>query len=876
MKIYSKHNFSLYRESFKYSILFLFLVIVLANSSSAQSVSLSDLKTVNIESLSDNQVSEIIRQIESRGLSQDQVETIARSQGVSEAQILALRTRIASFNQGGSTTITTNTSAENRSRSLNSVSGSRQQGVDIPAESSPRIFGMDLFNRSGMSFGPKLNIPTPVNYVLGAGDELVVDLWGAAQQFFKFTVSPEGTIKPKNLGPVYVNGLTIEKATSRLIDRLSQAYRGLKGKDGQDPSIFYQVSLGNIRTIDIEVIGSVEQTGVYSLPSLITLYQALHAAGGPTAAGSMRDIRLIRNNKLLNTVDLYSYITEGVKSGDVRLKDGDVIVVPKYDTRVLLQGEFRTNGLFELKKGETFADLLEYADGFRASAFSNQVTVIRKGNSEMELLDINDDQFAGFVPSNGDVIQVGSILNRFSNRVVLKGAVLRAGDYQLTSGMTVKDLINKGGGLRGDVFLTRATIYRVSDDFTQTLIPINLEGIMNGSSPDIELIKEDIVSINSLFDLQEEAFVQVVGEVKSGGIYPFFKGMTIKDLVVLAGGYKASASGGLIEISRRVNNNNDAETIAEIVSFKLGNDLSLSTQDGITQLESFDQVYVHKASNYHIQEQMTLEGEIGSPGIYTISRKGERISDIIKRAGGTTDFAFLQGAILIRKNEFSNNEVGSFVNESTLEELRQKILSGQSNLKADERSKLIERIDILKATSSSGNQSDVFGNRFRRGSINDLSEQDSLVSGNLLEGSEPVAINLDKILANPGSDYDLIVRPGDYISIPGRLETVRVVGEVVSPLNVKYDKSYSFKKYIERSGGFLYTAKKGRCYVQYPNGERKGVSRFLFFKKYPKVTPGSTIVVATKPERKAFGFDSIIASASLFATLALTIDRLSN
>ncbi len=875
MKIHSKHTSPLYRKSFRYSLLFLFLAIVFCNSSSAQSISLSDLKTVDVQSLSDSQISEIIRQVESRGLTQDQVETLVRSQGVSESQIQALRTRIANFNRQDSGGSTTNTSAQNRSRSLVSGSTSEEGGGNALSGDDLKIFGMDLFRRSGMSFSPKLNVPTPVNYELGVGDELIVDLWGEAQQFFKFTVSPEGTIRPKNLGPVYVNGLTIEKATSRLIDRLSQAYRGLKGKDGQDPSIFYQVSLGNIRTINVEVIGSVEQAGVYSLPSLVTLYQALHAAGGPTAAGSMRNIRLVRNNKLLTSVDLYSYITEGIRLGDLRLKDGDVIVVPKYDVRVSLKGEFRTNGLFELKEGETFEDLLKYADGFGSNAFSDVVTVTRKGRSEMELLDVSHDRFADFVPANGDVIQAGGILSRFANRVVLKGAVLRGGEYQLIPGMTVKGLVDKGGGLRGDVFLTRATIYRVSDDFTQTLIPVNLEGIMSGTSPDIELMREDIVNINSIFDLKEEAFVQVVGEVDSEGIYPFFEGMTIKDLVVLAGGYKASASGGLIEISRRVNNS-DPKAIAEIISLELGQDLSLSTEHQATRLEPYDQVYIHKTSNYVIQEQMTIEGEIASAGVYTISRKDERISDIIKRAGGTTDFAFLEGAILIRKNEFSNNDVGSFVNERMLEELRKKILSGESNLKANERSKLIERIDLLKATASNSNQMDLFGNRFRRESINDLSEQDSLVSGDLLNGREPVAIKLDKILANPGSHYDLIVKPGDYISIPGQLETVRVVGEVTSPLNVKYDKSYSFKQYIERSGGFLHTAKKGRCYIQYPNGERKGVSRFLFFKKYPKVTPGSTIVVATKPERKAFGFDSIIASASLFATLALTIDRLSN
>lgn len=881
MKIHSKHTSPLYRKSFRYSLLFLFLAIVFCNSSSAQSISLSDLKTVDVQSLSDEQIKSFMEQVESRGLSQSEVETLARTQGVSESQIAELRKRIQAIQASGNSSVG---STDMNDRSRSSGSGTNQntfglqvnKGVEKLNEVEKKIFGMGLFRRASISFSPDLNLPTPVDYELGPGDELIVDLWGTTQLFFNLEVSQEGIVRPKGVGPVYVNGLTVEKATERIIDRLSERYSGLKAKAGKNPTIFSQVSLGNIRTINIEILGSAQQPGAYALPSLATTYTALYAAGGPAVDGSFRNIRVIRNNKLFRTIDLYGFLTTGIKSGDFRLKNGDVIVIPPYNSRVEIMGEIKNPGFFELKDGESFQKLLDYSNGFRPSAYKDIVTARRKGIVEQEIFDVKSENFNDFIPKDGDLFEVSSILNRFSNRVVIKGAVERRGEYELSPGLTLKGLIEKAGGFRGDEFAQRITIYRVKEDFSQVLIPVDYQTLMDGSSEDIPLMREDIVSVSSIFDLGEEQFIQVTGEVQEGGVYPYFQGLTVQDLIVLAGGLKESASGASIEISRRNKNRRSTGVIADIISLDIDTDLSLSNDNRNLVLQPFDQVYIRASPNYSVQEQLSIEGEITSPGFYTISRKDERISDIIKRANGLTAYAYPKGAILMRKSRPGRNSNRSISDQGKLKELRNKILNGQSQMKNETRSTLLDRIAKLETRIEISNSTDIEGEQFKREQIQNISEIDSLIPKVVLETREAVAINLGLIMENPGGEYDLIVKPGDLISIPSGLETVRVTGHVVSTLNVKYHKKLTFKDYIERSGGYRFGAKKSHSYVQYPNGESHRVRTFLFFKKYPRIEPGSTIVIAEKPERTPVNFQAIVATAGSVATLALVIDRLSN
>ncbi|MGW8122576.1 SLBB domain-containing protein [Roseivirga echinicomitans] len=862
--------------------LMIFMVFSL-NTIEAQTLGGIDLKSMKVDELSDEQILSYIQQAEQRGLTQPQLEALARQRGVSESEISKLRRRVNELRNGKNSASNEIQKRGNSIRETNSISNPEEDPLGIFStdniakltENERKIFGFDIFKKRDLSFAPNMSLPTPVDYQLGAGDEILIDMWGATQQFLRLTVTAEGIIRPDNLAPIYVNGLTIEKASERIINRLSEINRGLKPQNGNPPTIFHQITLGNIRTINVEVVGNVAQPGTYSLPSLATVYTSLHAAGGPTENGTFRNIRLIRDNKLLTTLDIYPFLTSGIRSGDVRLKNGDVIIVEPVSNRVELEGEVKRPGLFELRGEESFKDLLTYAGGFTSTAFKNTVTVKRNGEREREIIDVDQKSFENFKPKDGDLLEVSAILDRFSNRVIINGAIYREGEYQLTDNLTLSQLIERAGGLRGDANTSRVSIYRTSDDFSQSVIPVDLVALENGSMHDIPLLREDVVQITSIYDIKEEYYVQITGEILEGGIYPFFKEMTVQDLIILSGGLRESASGALVEISRR-NINGSVNSAAEIIRVPIDQDLSLSSEDRNQVLKPFDQVYIRKSPGYSVQQQVTVEGEALAAGVYTISRKDEKISDIIQRAGGLTPYADASGAILIRKTEFSDSKSNDQINQESLQKLRQKVLNDESELKNISQTQLMERLKKLEDKIESDTQNDRVGSKLKKELIQDISEQDSLVKNIEIKEEEPVAINLAQIIAQPGSKYDLIVKEGDVISIPGKLETVRVAGEVTSPLNVRFDKEFSFKDYIERSGGFLMTAKKGRSYIQYPNGERRGVKRFLFFKSYPKVRAGSTIFVSRKPERQPLNLQAIIAAAGSVATLALVVDRLSN
>lgn len=834
-----------------------------------------DLRTVNIDNLTDDQVLKFVEQAQARGLSLVQLEALARQRGLSESKITKLRSRIEQLDTGTSPSSVGLGQRTSPIASEGDVFGMLSgAGSSRLTQRQRRIFGYDLFQREGLTFAPNLNLPTPMDYQLGPGDMINIDLWGTAQAFFNFKISAEGTIRPNNLSPIYVNGLTIERAEKRIIERLSQIYSGLKGNKDTPPTIFYQLSLGSIRTINVDIIGEVEKPGNYALSSLSTVYTALHAAGGPSEGGSFREVKLIRNNKLLETVDIYTYLTEGVRKGDIRLENGDAIVVRPLLGRVALDGKVRRPGLFELKPGENFDALLIYAGGFGSSAYKSLVTVKRNGEKEREILDLDVVDFSTFEPQDGDEIQVSNILDRFSNRVIINGAVFRKGEYQLTEGLTLSQLIEKAEGLRGDAFLDRITIYRTNDDFSQVTIPVDLNKLKAGTTEDIVLVKEDVVSISSIYDLREEYFVKVSGEVIDDGVYPFFNQMTVQDLLVLAGGLKESASGALIEISRR-NQKGDLDNAAEIISFSIDEDLSLSQSEKEMILQPFDQVYIRKTPGYSIQEEVIVEGEVLVPGQYTLQKRDERISDILKRAKGLTEYAYPKGAIIIRRSEFSNREVNNRINQQYLARLRQKVMSDESELKNKSQERLMERLDKIGEKNSLGTENDIFGGGLKKEAIEGVTEADAQIPKTKIAEKEQVVIDLDQILKKPGSKYDLIVKSGDIISVPGKLETVRVAGEVRSQVNVRFDDTYSFKDYINQSGGTLRTARKGRSYIQYPNGENRGVRRFLWFKIYPKVEPGSTIFVSKKPEREGMSMGQWLAIASGLATITLTVDRLS-
>lgn len=854
-------------------LVFLFLVC-LVNDAESQSFMGKDLKAINVDELTDEEILSYMKQAENSGYTEQQIEAIARQQGMSESQIMKLRKRVEQLRQlpQAGTRIQSEQTRIGRQGPLESEGGLfgktpyTREGDSLTDEQK-RIFGYDLFQRENLTFAPNLNIPTPDNYILGPGDEIVLDLWGATQIYNRLEISPEGTIRPDNLSPIYVNGLSMKEAELKIINRLSQIYNGLKG---DTPSIFFQVSLGNVRTVNVSVVGEVNQPGNYSLTSLSTVFTSLYAAGGPTEQGTFRNVQLVRNGKLETTIDLYDFLINGVQDNNLRIKSGDVIIVRPYESRVELDGEIKRPGYYEILEGETFSDLLGFAGGFTNTAYKALVTARRNGLKEREVLDVNASDFDFFLPKDGDIFEITPILDRYKNRVQINGAVYREGEYELTPGLTLKQLIEKADGLRGDVFMTRATVYRMNEDFSQDVIPVDLTQLMNGTIPDFTLMREDIVSISSIYSLREEYIVQISGEVLERGVYPFFRQMTVQDLIVLAGGLTEGASGAMVEISRR-NKNPSLNTMAEIITLQIDKSLSLSTEDRNELLQPFDQVYIRKTPGYTIQQQVTVEGEVIAPGIYSISRKDERVSDILKRAQGLTTYAYPEGAILVRRTEFSDNKSDEKVSQEYLQQLRAKLLSDESTLKNTSQMRLIERLNKIQNKLEPENEIDAVGSRIRRENIQDIQKQDSLLQYVEIKEEEPTVLDLVKILDSPGSKYDFIVREGDVISIPSKLETVRITGEVISPLNVRYDEIFNFKDYINDAGGFTSTAKKGRSYIQYPNGRRKQTKRFLFFKFYPKVEPGSTIFVSRKPEKQGMSAQAWIGIGSGLATIGLVV-----
>lgn len=854
------------------------IMLTLPQMSSGQSINGVDFQTVNVDELSDSQISSLVERARARGLSQSELEGLARQRGMSETDLSKLRARILALSSGvqQSATVDSGTaSGAGRQVSDDLFEGIISAGKGRLNEAEKKIFGFSLFQNSSLTFAPNLNIPTPEGYKIGPGDEVLVDLWGNTQQSFRLGVSPEGSVKPDRLGPIYINGLSIKEASVRIIERMSQVYSGLKGVNGNPPTISYQVSLGKIRTIQVEVIGDVEKPGLYSLPSLATVYTALHSAGGPSQSGSFREIRLIRDNKLKAQIDIYTYLKEGIRMNDEQLRSGDLIIVPPFKKRIELIGPLRNQGLYELKEGESLRDAFEFADGFSSTAHRDLVTVKRIGGNERELLDVSSEDFDSFIPMDGDRVEVSSALERYTNRVAIDGAVQRGGEYQLTEGMTLSRLIEKAGGLRGDAFAERATIYRTNEDYSVEVLPVDLKGVLDGSQSDVALVKEDVIQVPSVYNLQQEWYVQISGEVNDEGVYPYFHNMTVEDLVVLADGLRQSASGSVVEIARR-NRTGDTAGASEILSVEINKSLNLSSENRQLKLEPFDQVIIRKSPGYEEQKVVVVEGEVLSPGDYVMSTKDERISDLVKRAGGLTTYAYPQGAILIRRTEFSSPEDTRNVGLESLRTLRAKILSSGSELKNTEKTELLDRLTKIENRRTLDRSEDLVGSGIKRDLIRNISRQDSLVRRENLSGIEPVAIELSKILESPGSKYDLILKQGDVISIPGKLETVRVTGEVASPLNFRFDESFDFKDYIDRSGGFLTSAKRGRSFVQYPNGERKGVRKFLFFKSYPKIEPGSTIFVARRPVRNSFNVQGAIGAAGSVVTLVLLIDRITN
>lgn len=798
---------------------------------------------VKVDDLTDAQIRQMIQRAESVGYGDAQLEQMAAAQGMKPAEIEKLRVRVEKI-RGGSPGATSKVSSEKSDADQPTdriVNGppvinnedknrSKKSEIDPFADLKPKIFGAELFANSNITFEPNLRMATPRSYVIGPDDELLIDLSGDNEANYKLKVNPEGNIRLQYVGAVAVAGLSIEQATAKIRTKMAGTYPALRS--GRTS---LAVNLGNIRSIKITLLGEVMKPGSYTLSSLSTVFNALNASGGPNVNGSFRKIQVIRANKVISTIDVYDFLLNGIQTGNIRLQDQDVINIPVYQSRVEIAGEVKRPALFEVLSNESLSDVIRFAGGFSNKAYTAQIKVLQNTNKERKISDVPAEKFDSYGPLNGDKYLVEGILDRYENKVEIAGAVFRPGPFELDKGLTLKGLIAKADGIKEDAFLNRGYISRLSYDNSLSLISFNLEKILNGTETDVPLFREDKVMISSIFDLRDDYKVTIQGEVRAPGIFEYADNMKLQDVIQMAGGFKEGATPNRIEISRRIKNS-DAMSASALTAevFNVSVDPNLNIIDTDFVLKPFDVVSIRTAEGYQIQKQVKLEGEVLYPGTYTIMQKNERISDLIKRAGGLTQTAYADGASLKRPGaeKINPNDKNAINNR---EEEDKRLLS-------------------LKRAQESG--------------VKDTVRAD--VEKKLIQ-SDLVGIDLIQILKKPASRYDLIVEDGDVIRVPRQLQIVKVTGEVLNPNGIVYLPSKNFKQYINGAGGFTASALKNGAYIKYANGSVEAVRKFLFFNNYPKVKPGAEIMVPKKAERERMTAQSWIGLGTAIASMGAII-----
>ena len=690
------------------------------------------------------------------------------------------------------------------------------------------VFGREIFSDKNLTFEPELNIPTPKNYVLSAGDEVLINVWGDSELNLKLTLSPDGTILIPNVGPVPLSGLTIEAAEQRIRQELRKIMATL---DGSEPNTFVSVGLGQIRSIKVNIVGEAVAPGTYTLSSLATLFNALYAAGGVNDIGSLRNIKVYRNSKEIANLDVYDYLLNGKYDTNIRLEDNDMIIIGPYEQLVNAGGKVKRERTYELRGGETLADLLGMAGGFTGDAYTQNIRVKRKAGDRYKIATVNEEQFPTFVLQDGDSLMVDSVIPYYDNRIIISGAVWRPGEYELSPDVhTVKQLIRQASGLKGDEFAGRAQITRLNPDFTNSVIAINIVDILNGQAPDVELQKEDQLYIPSLFDLREPYTIKVSGAVNQPDtVLPYRKNLTVEDAIILAGGLREAAATVNVEVARRIKNPSATQSsnrMAETYSFTLGDGLAVISGDTLFTLEPFDEVFVRFSPGYQEQQVVKVGGEITFAGNYALKKKNTRLSELIAQSGGVTPDAYIRGASLKRK--------------LTTDELRQ--------------------IETLLQLSNNNQQG--------RDSI-------SVSLANLKE--YPVGIDLQKALAHPGSADDLVLRDGDELYIPQQQSTVKVRGAVTYPNSVTYTKGMDVRDCLSQAGGYNDIARKYPIVI-YMNGKVATTQRkMIFFKRYPKVEPGCEIVVPAKTQRdRRTSLAEIMSVGSSVTSMAAMITSMIN
>lgn len=694
--------------------------------------------------------------------------------------------------------------------------GEDKMMLPVEEEELP-VFGRNIFDSEELTFEPSMNLATPKNYVLGAGDEVIIDIWGDNAATIREEISPDGTISIENLGLVNLSGKTISEAKRYLRRQLSRIYAGLDQADGVNDM---ELSLGQSRTIQVHVMGEVKYPGSYSLSAFATVFHALYSAGGVSDIGSLRKIMLNRGGRNVAVLDVYDFIMNGRSKGDVTLEEGDVIVVPAYEQLVELTGTVKRPMRYEMKNGETVKDLFAYAGGLSNKAYTRSIRIQRQNGNENEICTVRKDQFGTFPTMDGDAIEIEPILERYSNRIEIKGAVYRPGPYQLGTINTVKQLIIAADGLTGDAFTNRAVLQRENEDLTRSVLSVDVKDIMNGTVSDIVLQKNDILYIPSHYDLNDMGTVTIHGEVARPGDYLYAKNMTIEDLIIQAGGLLESASTQRVDVSRRLKDpKSEAESARVSETFRFAvKDGFIIDGDPTFTLSPYDEVYIRQSPVYRKQTNVMVTGEVLFPGEYALTHKSQRLSEIIEQAGGVTSFGFVKGARLTR-----------MMNEEEKE--RQK--------------------SVIKMSRNS---------------------KDSISEAMLdISNTYSVGIDLEKAIKNPGSQADVVLREGDIIEVPEYTNTVKISGAVMHPNTVSYVDNKPVKYYIEQAGGFGNRAKKRRAYVVCMNGQVKRARR----NSTHAVEPGCELIIPMK-EQSNWNIQQTMSVATASASLATMVASIAN
>lgn len=781
----------------------------------------------NAQAMSDKAVIEYAKNGVNQGKSQKQLYQELLLKGVTKDQMLRIKEEYER-QQAKTNEVRAEQKADTQRVNPEKRDDSEKAQNNNMREAAPvgniKVFGRDIFNNSNLTFEPSLNIATPVDYRLGPGDQLVIEVWGASQANITQKVTPDGYITIPDVGPIQVNGLTVQAASNKIRAKLSKIYSGM-GTTNVDLSTDVKVSLGQIRTIQVNIMGEVAQPGTYALSSFSTVFHALYKAGGISQLGSLRNIKVVRGGRTVATVDVYDYILHGRSHSDIRLQEGDVILASPYDALVLVKGKIKRPMYYEMKRTESIRTLIDYAGGFTNDAYTSAVTVERNDEKERTICSVDDMNYGVFKVKDGDVVSVGAILDRYNNRIEIKGAVYRPGFYELGKEIsTVRDLITKADGLLEDAFTNRAVLHRENLDKTLEIISVNVKGVLDGTEPDITLQRNDVLFIPSKYDLEAKGTVEISGEVYSPGIFPYAENTKLEDLIIMAGGLTESASKVRVDIARRLNDPNSTKKqkeISKMFSFAVKDGFVVEGDPGFI-LEPYDQVFVRRSPGYTPKVNVSITGEVEFEGSYALNERNERLSDLIARAGGLTGFAYLKGARLERQ------------------------------LKEEE---YLQAKELLTMVASN----------------NQISGNDSIIIP-AVSRTYTVAIDLEKIMSNPHSSLDPVLQDGDAVIIPQLMTTVQVTGSVRKPNSVVYNPDMKLKDYISEAGGYAERARKSGTFILYPNGHIKELGRNASAKE---IVGGAKIIVPQKGRSQwnlGTTLSTVATSVSMLAVIASLIN----